>query len=95
MDSWILLQNICSHYGLEISFFTHLQDVGLIGIETFEECSYVHKDQMPELERIIRIYHELELSPEGIDVVFNLLQRIDALQKELSRSQNRLRLYED
>ena len=34
------------------------------------------------------------LKEEGIDVVFNLLQKIDALQKELTALKNRLNLYE-
>ena len=32
---------------------------------------------------------------EGIDIVFNLLQKIEHLQKELVTTKNRLRLYEN
>ena len=40
------------------------------------------------------MHQELDVTIEGIDVVFNLLQKIDALQKELTALKNRLNLYE-
>ena len=94
-DNWIQLQTICSHYHIELSFFNSLHDLGLIEIEIMEQSPYVHENQMHNLERMIRLHHELEVNPEGIDVVFNLLQKIEHLQKELIIAQNRLRLYEN
>jgi hypothetical protein len=93
-DNLILLKTVSSHYQVELSFFTHLQDLGLIEIEIREQSPYVHENQMQNLERMIRIHHELEVNPEGIDVVFNLLQKIEHLKKDLNATQNRLRLYE-
>ena len=48
-----------------------------------------------EIEKMIRMHQELDVNIEGIDVVFNLLQKIDSLQKELANVRNRLRLYEN
>ncbi|WP_264563828.1 chaperone modulator CbpM [Flavobacterium sp. N3904] len=93
-DNLILLKAVSSHYQIELSFFTHLNDLGLIEIEIMEESPYIHENQMHNLERMIRIHHELEVNPEGIDVVFNLLQKIEHLKKDLIATQNRLRLYE-
>jgi hypothetical protein len=93
-DNLILLKTVSSHYQLELSFFTHLHDLGLIEIEVMEQSRYIHENQIHNLERMIRMYHELEVNPEGIDVVFNLLQKIEGLQKDLNTIKNRLRLYE-
>ncbi|HKO76948.1 MAG TPA: chaperone modulator CbpM [Flavobacterium sp.] len=94
-DNWILLQTLSSHYQVELSFFTTLNDLGLIEIEIMEQSFYIHENQMHNLERMIRLHQELEVNPEGIDVVFNLLQKIEHLQKDLITIQNRLRLYEN
>lgn len=94
-DNWILLNTVSSHYKVELSFFTNLHDLGLIEIEIIEQSPYVHLDQMHNLERMIRIHLELDVNPEGIDVVFNLLQKIEHLQKDLIVTQNRLRLFEN
>ena len=94
-DNWILLETLSSHYQLELSFFINLRDLGLIEIEIQEQSPYIHENQMHDLERIIRLHHELDVNPEAIDVVFNLLQKIEHLQKDLKATQNRLRLYEN
>ena len=93
-DNLILLKTVSSHYQIELSYFTHLHDIGLIEIEIMEESPYINENQMHNLERMIRIHHELEVNPEGIDVVFNLLQKIEHLKNDLNATQNRLRLYE-
>lgn len=93
-DNRIQLQTICSHYQVELSFFTHLGDLDLIEIEFIEQSPYIHENQMHILERILRLHRELELNPEGIDVVFNLLKKIEHLQNDLKATQNRLKLYE-
>lgn len=94
-DNWILLQTISSHYQVELSFFTHLNDLGLIEIEIMEQSPYINENQIHNLERMIRLHHELEVNPEGIDIVFNLLQKIEQLQNDLKVTQNRLKLYEN
>ncbi len=85
---------LCSHYKVEVSFFNALNEVGLIEITTIEQASYLHQDTIGDVEKMIRIHHELNVNIEGIDVVFNLLQKVDDLQNELNAAQNRLRLYE-
>lgn len=93
-ENLILLKNLCSNYQVELSFFIHLSEIGLIEIEIIEESPYIREDQIKDIERMIRMHHELEVNPEGIDVVFNLLQKIDHLQKDLNSIKNRLKLYE-
>jgi hypothetical protein len=93
-DHLILLKTVSSHYQVELSFFNHLSEIGLIEIEIIEQSPYIREDQIKDIERIIRLHHELEVNPEGIDVVFNLLKKIDLLEKDLITTKNRLKLYE-
>ena len=86
---------LCSHYEVEVSFFNELSEVGLIDITTIEQTSCLHQDKIIDVEKMIRIHNELNVNIEGIDVVFNLLQKVDDLQSELNTVQNRLRLYEN
>ena len=44
---------------------------------------------------MIRLQRELDLNLEGIDIVLNLLQKVEALQRQLNAVNNRLRLYEN
>lgn len=90
----IAIPELCTHYQLERSFFDELTDYGLIEITTIEQHIYIHQDHISDLEKMIRLHKELHLNFEGIDMVFNMLEKIDSLQQERNTLKNRLRLYE-
>ncbi|MEY2869092.1 MAG: hypothetical protein RIR01_1572 [Bacteroidota bacterium] len=94
-ENFIPINTLCQHYKVEISFFNTLDENGLIEIQFVDNVQYVHKESIYEIERIVRMHKDLEVNIEGIDVVLNLLQKIDALQAELLRVRNRLLLYEN
>lgn len=84
----------CASHEIEISFIDSLQEAGLIEITTIKETEYVQESQLNELERIVRLYYELDINLEGIETVIHLLQRIKDMQDEITLLKNRLRLYE-
>lgn len=88
-------QILCSHYNIEISFVDALNKMGLIQIEIIEQNQFIHQDQISDLEKIIRLHNELKVNLEGIDVVFNLLEKERKLRNEINALKNRLRLYEN
>ena len=92
---FIPLNVLCTHYNVEMSFFSSLSEIGLIKIKTIEQASCVHQDRINDIEKMIRMYRELDVNIEGIDVAFNLLQKIDDLQNELIAIKNRLQMYEN
>ena len=94
LENLIPIPRLSTHYQVEIEFFTNLSEMGLIEIKTIEEMQYIHSDAIYEIEKIMRMHHELDVNIEGIDVVINLLEKIDRLQNELISVKNRLRLYE-
>lgn len=92
---YIAARTICTEYNIEYSFVSSLDEIGLIQLEIIEQHPYVHRDQIGDLEKMIRLYTELDVNLEGIDVVFNLLRKEQTLREELVALKNRLRLYED
>jgi hypothetical protein len=95
LKNFIPINQLCTHYKVEMSFFSSLNEFGLIEIKTFEQSHYIHQDKVNDIEKIIRMHQELDINFEGIDTIFNLLEKIKALQTELITTKNRLRLYED
>lgn len=93
-QDWIPAQTICSLYDIELSFVDTLGSMGLIKIEIIEQRHFIHQDQVSNLEKIMRLRNELNLNLEGIDVVFNLLEKERLLRNELTQIKNRLRVYE-
>ena len=94
-ENYIAINELCSHYKVEMSFFSNLNEFGLLELRTIEKTQYISIDKLNDLEKMLRLHQELNITTEGIDIVFNLLDKINNLQEELTSIKNRLRLYED
>ena len=94
-DNFIPVKELCSHYQVEISFFNELKDIGLIEVKTIRKKMHINLDSILEIEKIVRLHHELSVNMEGIDVIFNLLQKLHQKEIELNTLKNRLRIYEN
>lgn len=94
MKEYVPLFQLCESYSIEDRFFDELQRAGLVEIIIVEEESCLHIDMIDRLEKMIRLHQELKVNIEGIDVVMNLLQKVDRLQHELNSTKNRLSIYE-
>ncbi|MCA1759091.1 MAG: chaperone modulator CbpM [Bacteroidales bacterium] len=84
----------CVHHNIEISFISTLCENGLIKVTTIDETSYIHKNQLPELERIICFYSELDINLEGIETIIHLLKQKSEMQRKITELKNRLSMYE-
>jgi hypothetical protein len=84
----------CASHNIEITFINSLQEAGLIEVITINETEYIHESQLNGLEKIVRLYYELDINLEGIETVTHLLQRINDMQNEIMLLKNKLRLYE-
>ena len=85
----------CTKHNIEISFISALYKTGLIEIITIAETGYIHSSQLPQLEKIIRLYYELDINLEGIETIMHLLRQIMDMQEKITVLQNKLRLFEE
>ena len=86
--------DFCVSHNIEISFISALQDIGLIKIMTIEENAFIPANQLRHLEKMVRLYFDLEINLEGIETINHLLNRMADMQDEILVLKNRLRLYE-
>jgi hypothetical protein len=94
-ENFIPLHKLCELYKVEMSFFSSLNEIGLIQIITIEQLHYIQQDKINDIEKMIRMHLDLNINIEGIDIAFNLLQKIDDLENELVSIKNKLRFYEN
>ena len=94
-ENMISAGEFCEYHHIEISFIDSLKETGLIEVTTIEETPYIRESQLNDLEKIVRLYYDLDINIEGIDTVINLLQRMEDMQHEIALLKNRLRLYEE
>ena len=91
----IALNDFCSGHQIETSFIQSLEEHGLVQTVIVDQSLCVHANDLPKLERIVRLYQELNINAEGLDVIDHLLKRIEAMQHEISELRNRLDFYID
>ncbi|WP_321995588.1 chaperone modulator CbpM [Draconibacterium orientale] len=94
IDDFIAVNEFCVNHNIEIAFINLLQQNGLIEISIIESKYFVEKEQLPQLEKFVRFYYDLDINLEGIETITYLLQRIENLQNEIVVLKNRLRFYE-
>jgi len=90
-EALVLVEQFCISHGIEISFITALHNFGLIEIIVVEENQYLSLKQLKNTEKMVRLYYKLEVNLEGIDIINNLLKRIESMQAELTAAKNKLR----
>jgi hypothetical protein len=87
---YISITTFCQYHGIESNLIFTFQDLGMVEIMEEESEYYLEEEKLSQLERMIRIYKDLGLSPEGVDVVVGLLDRIQDLQEENRRLKGKL-----
>ena len=85
----------CSNHKIEIAFINSLQEYGLVEVTTIQETSYIDPDQLKNLEKILRLYYDLDINIEGIEAITHLLNRVNDMQDEINMLKNKLSLFED
>ncbi|GAB4025903.1 chaperone modulator CbpM [Spirosoma koreense] len=90
----ISVREFCVHHHIEITFVESLADNGLIETTTVEHTIYVHPEQLGRLEKFVRLHQDLAIHPDDLDVVSDLLDRVEHLQQQVTQLRNRLIFYE-
>lgn len=92
---YISISELCKNYDIEVSFITSLHEIGLVAWEEKDKIQFIPFERIGEIEKMIRIYRDLDVNPQGIDVIFNLLKKVEYLHEEIKELRGRLHLYED
>ncbi len=88
----IIIREYCIQNQVEPDFIIQLEDEGLIQVSVVENERYIHISQLKHLDQYVRWYYDLSINVAGIDVIRNLLDKIDEMQDEILRLKEQLRL---
>lgn len=90
----IIISEYCSRNQIEPDFLFRLEEVGLVNFIRKNDDYYVYVSQLRDLDRYVRWHYELAINAEGIDVIQNLMNRIDDMQNEITRLKEIIKLLE-
>ena len=91
----IIVNEFCVHHNVELDFIYALNNSGLIEITISEDRLYLPEAQLAKLEKMVRLYYEMDINLEGIETITHLLNHMNEMQKEIATLKNRLNLYEN
>ena len=94
-SEYIVIKEYCTYNQIEPDFIVQLEDEGLIEVSSFDKERYIHISQLKNLEQYVRWHYELSVNIAGIDIMQNLLGRIEDMQSEINRLKQQLRLIDD
>ncbi|WP_221392172.1 chaperone modulator CbpM [Dyadobacter sp. NIV53] len=93
-DKLLPTDKFCTYYNVEYSFVESLMEIGLIDTIVIQETEFIHIPHLQKIERIIRLYDDLNINLEGIEVIQLLLERQEQMNEQINSLKNRLRFYE-
>jgi chaperone modulatory protein CbpM len=93
-DQLIATEKFCVFYNVGEPFIESLVSIGMIDTVIVSEVSYLRIPHLSRIERMIRLHDELDLNPEGIEIVHILLEKINGLNREVQALKNRISFYE-
>lgn len=86
----ISVEQCCIYYQIETTFVQQLDEYGLIELNRSGKKQFINYEQLPDLEKFIRMHYDMEINLEGIEVITHLLNRMQHLQQEIKRLENEL-----
>ena len=93
LENLISLKQFCEHHAIDETFILSLNENDIIEVITINENSYIHLDSLEKTEKIIRLHLDLSVNIEGIDIIIQLLEKIELLENELKISKKKLSFY--
>lgn len=90
----IIIREYCTRSQIDFDFVEQLENEGLIELTIVDNEQYIDIAQLSRLEQYVRWHYDLSINVEGIDVIRNLLDKIDDMQQEIQQLKQMLRLIE-
>ena len=91
---FISVADFCASYNISHTLIVELKEYELVRIVEEKKKLYIPLEELPKTEKILRLHSDLEINLAGVEVITQLLDRMDDMQDEMRRLRNRLRLYE-
>jgi chaperone modulatory protein CbpM len=92
---YIAVEEFCTHHGVEIMLIREFADFGLIELSVQESGEFVPDEEVSRLERMLRLFRELEVNKEGIDIILHMREELKQLRRETADLRHRLRQLEE
>lgn len=78
--AYITLQQFCAFHQCETLVIEEFLDCGIFEVQSREEIILIPANQVPRIERALRLRNDLGVNAPGIDIILRLVERIEGRQ---------------
>ncbi|MFC7346225.1 chaperone modulator CbpM [Chryseobacterium zhengzhouense] len=95
MSERISREELVKIYNIEVTFFDELVDSGLLHIQTENEIRYLRYEDLPSFERFANWHYDLEINLPGLEVIHDMLKKMEDLKQKNRELMNKLSAISD
>jgi len=95
MSERISREELVKIYKIEVTFFDELVNSGLLNIQTENEIRYLMYEDLPNFERFTNWHYDLEINLPGLEVIHEMLQKMNDLRQRNRELMNKLSAISD
>ena len=89
----IIMDTYCQRTSIQQDFIHNLNGLGLITVVRQEEVSCIQDVDIPKIEQLHRIHMDLNVNMEGLDVIYQMLDRMQHMQDEIRQLRRELDVF--
>lgn len=75
--AYVTLQQFCAFHQCDVVVVEEFIDHGICQARTQDAITVIPEPEVPRLERALRLYLDLGVNAAGIDIILNLLDRLN------------------
>ncbi len=91
----IHISDFYKSHEIEQSFMIQLQEYDLIELRVVDSDTFIALEEMPKVEKMIRLHQDLSINIEGIEAIYHLLERNKKKQQKIRVLHQKLRIHEE
>lgn len=89
----IALHTFCVSNNIPESFIEQLSTYELIEVIEIDSVKQIKTTELEKVQRLMRLHYDLNVNLEGIDIINNLLDRIQSLEETIRVLENENAFY--
>lgn len=84
------IEQLANFYHIDALVIYDLADFGIIKLKKRNKQEIIPNEELARCERAVRLYSDLGVNKEGIEIILDMREKMEQLQKDLSKLRHQL-----
>jgi len=95
MEKYISIKELAQFYKIDEKILRDFAEAGLFELHIIQSEPCVLLDQLARYERAIRLYRDLGVNKEGVEIIMDMRDKMLQMQNELSALRRQLQKWDE